>query len=123
MPREGERKKAVGRIGEEVAVRYLESRGFRVLARNWRGPTGELDIIAEDGETLVFVEVRTRSRPSAVAPSEWFPISKRRKLLAAAWDYPSEDDRPRRFDVIGVTLGPGLPKVAHYPAAFGEEGS
>jgi putative endonuclease len=118
----GKRKLSVGRQGEEVAARYLERRGLTILERNWRGPEGELDIVARDGDTLVFVEVRTHRRPGPTHPSEWFPATKRRKLLQVAASYPKErDEMPCRFDVVGVVLGPGEPAITHLRDAFGEE--
>ena len=55
-----------GRWGESVAIRYLRSKGLRIIHRNWRHGHGEIDIVAKDGETFVFVEVKTRSSPSLI---------------------------------------------------------
>jgi putative endonuclease len=116
------RKITLGRIGEEVAARYLEHHGFSIVARNWRCREGELDIIARDGGELVFVEVRSRRRRGFLEPSEWFPVAKRRKLLVVARAYLYQSgEEGGRFDVIGVVLAPRGPEITHYRGAFGEE--
>src|SRR5689334_23085538 len=78
---------AVGAYGERVAVRALEAAGMRVLDRNWRCRRGELDIVALDGRTIVFCEVKTRRTASFGAPAEAVGPAKVRRLraLAAAW--------------------------------------
>jgi putative endonuclease len=116
------RKQSTGRIGEEIAARFLEHQGLAIVTRNWRCREGELDIVAREGGELVFVEVRTRRRRDCLQPSEWFPLSKRRKLLAAAQTYMQEaGEVGARFDVIGVVLAPRGPEITHYREAFGEE--
>lgn len=115
-----------GRIGEEAACRHLERRGLRIVARNCRTRFGELDAIALDRETLVFVEVKT-TRPGAatgpVLPAH--AVGRRKQMqvrrLARAWL--AENLPPRhgsiRFDVVGVSLDGSHPvAVEHIPGAF-----
>jgi putative endonuclease len=117
---------ATGRIGEAVACRHLERLGLRILARNCRTRFGELDAIALDGETLVFVEVKT-ARPGAAAgpvlPAH--AVGRRKQMqvrrLARAWLAENLPPRYRsiRFDVVGVSLDGGRALgVEHIPGAF-----
>jgi putative endonuclease len=116
----------VGAAGEAWAVRELTRRGYRVLARNWHCRYGELDIIAEDGGELVFVEVKTRRGTALGLPEEAITLAKRRRLLAAAQHYLMEQEtaeRPYRFDVVAIELdGRGSAgEVRVYPNALAEE--
>jgi putative endonuclease len=113
----------VGAYGERRAVEYLiNDAGMRVLDRNWRCADGEIDIVARDGDDLVFVEVKTRRGEGFGAPAEAVIEEKVRRLrrLAAQWLATSEV-RPReiRFDVVSVRrprTGPA--QVEHVRAAF-----
>ncbi|GAB6036420.1 YraN family protein [Fundidesulfovibrio butyratiphilus] len=94
-----------GRQGEDLAVALLERSGYRVVARNWRCPRGEVDIIAAHGATLVFVEVKSRDGRSLGTGAEAVGRTKRARLVRAAAHYLSETDqwsRPCRFDVVSV---------------------
>jgi len=95
---------AVGRYGEELASRHLIGDGMRILDRNWRHPTGELDIIARLGATLVFCEVKTR-RSNRFPPMRAITVDKvaRIERLSRRWGTPAWATG-RRFDVIGVVL-------------------
>ncbi len=97
-------RRALGRAGEEAAVEELGRRGYRILARNHACRAGEVDIVAQDGDCLCFVEVRTRSR-SGIAPAATVDAAKQRRIVAAARDYlyrhPAE--APIRFDVVAVS--------------------
>lgn len=111
---------AVGRFGEDVAVRYLEEQGYRVVARNWRCRYGELDIVAEDGDCLVVCEVKTR-RSAAFGPARGAVDAAklaRLRRLAAAWLADQERAWPRvRIDVVAITTAPsGPPSVDHLRA-------
>jgi len=100
----------LGRRGEEAAARHLASRGLRILERGFRCRAGEIDIVARDGETLVFVEVKSRSSLACGRPAEAVDLRKRRRLLSAAsWYLLSHGgpDRPCRFDVVEVVEAPG----------------
>src|SRR5690606_3999779 len=80
-------KDAVGRYGERVAAAFLVERGWQVLDRNWRGPSGELDIVALDGDELVVVEVKTRTGDGFGHPAEAVTAAKLARLrrLAGQW--------------------------------------
>jgi putative endonuclease len=98
----------LGASGERLAAQLLESRGYRLVARNWRCPYGELDLIAEDGPELVFVEVKTRRGNRLGSPEEAITPTKRRRLLLAAQSYLTDqgaEQRPYRFDVVAIELG------------------
>ena len=91
---------------EELCARLLEGAGLRVLARNWRCRHGEIDLIAEDGGTLVFAEVRMRSGDGFGGAAESVTSAKRQRLLAAARLYPSRRaEVPARFDLF-LVVGP-----------------
>lgn len=108
---------AVGREGEHVAVTYLESVGMVVLARNWRCPQGEIDVIALDGDCLVVCEVKTRRSIRAGLPEEAVVPAKvaRLRRLAAAWLAEQERGfREVRLDVVAVVRPAGAPaQVEH----------
>lgn len=94
-----------GNLGEASAARYLESRGFRVLERNWRYRQWELDLVCRDGDTIVFVEVKTRRAGSMASPADAMTPKKRQKLVKAASHYLSQADlwdEPCRFDLAAV---------------------
>jgi putative endonuclease len=105
-------RRALGKQGEDAGVAYLERRGYTILARNWRTRSGELDIVARDGEWLVFVEVRTRrvgrgaAGPALGSPEESVTPRKQLKLIAMAEAYLFELPwiGPWRIDVIALEL-------------------
>jgi len=118
---------AVGAYGERVAARTLSEAGMQVLDRNWRCATGELDIIARDGDTIVFCEVKTRRGERFGAPVEAVGHAKVRRLraLATMWLAAHPDSRGPdgnggiRFDVVSVwprRAGPA--EVEHLRGAF-----
>ena len=115
--------KPLGRRGEDMAARYLRRRGYKIIARGqgWKG--GELDIVALDGETIVFVEVRTRQSDAPTRPEESVDLNKQRRLTRLAVGYLKRHrlfDRPARFDVIGVVWpgGQRRPVIRHVEDAF-----
>jgi len=100
-------RKRLGNAGEEIAARELVRRGYVVRERNWRCPEGELDIVAEQGQTLVLAEVRTRRGNRFGTPEESITPAKRAHLLAAAQAYVQEhslEDRDWRIDVVAVEM-------------------
>ena len=100
-------KKELGARGEELAVRYLKNRGYRILERNYRVKLGEIDIIAEQGGDLVFIEVKTRSDSLFGSPFDSVTVPKQKQLAKVALEYMSQcgcHNRPARFDVVGVQL-------------------
>jgi putative endonuclease len=98
---------ATGARAEQLAVELLEGRGFRIVARNWRRPAGELDLVADDGGTCVFVEVRSRTGLDFGHPLEAIGPRKQAQVIRAARLY-LDEERPAassyRFDVVGVTF-------------------
>ncbi len=112
---------AAGRRGEDLAHRYLESRGYVVVARNWRGAGGEIDIVAWDRERPVFVEVKSRASEEFGSPDRNIDTEKRRALERAAREYCRRagiDPEAARFDVISVLLGE-TPRITQQENAFG----
>ncbi len=101
----GARKK-LGQRGEELAVAHLEKQGYFVRERNWRCTAGEIDIVAEDGGCLVFVEVRTRRGREYGSPEESVTPAKQSKLVEVAQTYLQEHnwDGDWRIDVVAVEM-------------------
>lgn len=96
----------LGRKGEDLAVQRLIEEGRRILQRNYRNPFGEIDIIAQDGAVLCFIEVRTRTQDWHGDPLESISPSKQRKMIRAAQGYLAHagcTDIDARFDVVAVT--------------------
>lgn len=108
---------ALGARGEEIAAQYLAGRGFEILCRNFRRRQGEVDIVAQDGGTLVFVEVRSCSTSDFGTPAESIGPRKLERLAAAATLYLVEaklDNVPCRFDAVEVYFEKGrVKKVNH----------
>lgn len=113
---------ALGRWGEQVAVQWLEQQGFRLLARNWCRCEGEIDLIAMQGTTLVFIEVKTRRSEAFGTAEESVDERKRRQLARLAQHYldenPSLSFDECRFDVVVVDLTGNRLRLRHYPNAF-----
>ena len=116
------RRTELGRHGERIAAAYLARAGLRVLDRNWRCREGELDLVARDGDALVFCEVKTRKGTGFGHPAEAVTAAKRRRLrqLAAAWLVAHDEHAPDlRFDVVGVHVpAAGPARVVHLRNAF-----
>ena len=115
----------LGRQGEDAAAALLVGLGLRVLERNLRLGRLELDLICEDGDTLVFVEVKTRAEGSLAAPADGLTPQKRARLLRAAQTYLSRRGlwhRPCRFDLVSVLFRAGaVERIEHVPDAFSGE--
>jgi putative endonuclease len=119
-----ERSSRPGREGEDLACRHLERAGFVIVERNYRCRGGELDIVARDGATFVFVEVKDRGGSSHGSAVEAVTREKRRRILRAARLYAAThglSEAPLRFDVVSIDRGPSGPHIRHDEAAFGEE--
>lgn len=102
------RKQSLGRRGEEIAAAYLLRNGYAIIARNWRCPVGELDIVARDGECLILVEVRTRCGEGYGTPEESITPRKQAKLVEVAETYlqaTAQENVVWRIDVIAIQLG------------------
>ncbi len=103
----GTQRQHIGRLGEELAVQALKARGYVILDRNVRvAQVGEVDILAQDGDTLVIVEVRTRRNAPLFAPEDSVGPRKRERLaaLAEAIAYEREWQGPLRVDFVAVSL-------------------
>ena len=114
-------RRARGIAGEDLAVAYLEKLGYRIHERNYRFGRGEIDIVAQAGETLVFVEVKARASRVFGDPEEAVTPGKRRRLRKIAGGYLFErriEDRECRFDVIAVEYADGKPVLRHIEDAF-----
>lgn len=115
--------KRLGRAGEMAAVALLILKGYRVRHRNWRGPSGELDLIAERSGRLVFVEVKTRSSQLYGGAASAFNRSKQAVVARTAASYLSRYglwDRPCRFDLVAIerVAGPPWWRIRHVRDAF-----
>src|SRR3954470_24157644 len=102
-----DRRGATGRSAEDLAVALLEGRGYRIVARNWRRPEGELDVVADDGGTWGFVEGRSRTGEEFGHPLESVNPRKRAQIVRAARLYLEAEPTQAagfRFDVVGVTF-------------------
>lgn len=110
-----------GDLGEDAAARYLEEQGFRVLDRNWRYRQWELDLVCRDGDTLVFVEVKTRGAGAMGTPADGLDRKKQARLVKAASQYLSRKklwDEPCRFDLAAVIDTGTSMDVEHTENAF-----
>lgn len=116
-------RRAVGKQAEEVAVRYLQEQGYRIIAQNWYCTTGELDIIAEDLSQLVIVEVRSKREGSrygtaleAITPSK---VKQVRKTASYYLYKTGNSEATVRFDVIAITTNEdGASHINHIEGAF-----
>ncbi|MGH2593727.1 MAG: YraN family protein [Anaerolineae bacterium] len=103
------RRRTLGKLGESLAARELERRGYRIVERNWRCPIGEIDLVAEKDGALIFVEVRTRRGSERGTPQESITPAKQAKLIELAQTYCQQttgDDRDWRIDVVAVEMSP-----------------
>lgn len=111
----------LGRKGEDMAVEFLQSAGYSILQRNWRNGRAELDIIAMDKKTMVFIEVKSRSDDFYERPEDAVTPQKQRLITRAAMAYMRESghDWAIRFDIISVILRGGKPpQIDHIKDAF-----
>ncbi len=111
-----------GRRGEDLAHRFLQKQGYTVAARNYRtrSGSGEIDLVAWDGDTLVFVEVKTRHSEEFGAPERAVDQHKRKALVRAAGEYARKAGvrwEQVRFDIVSVVLS-ARPEITHLKDAF-----
>ncbi len=115
--------KMIGDTGEQIAMQYLQQKGYRLLDRNYRAGHYELDLVMQQGETIVFVEVKARTNTSHGLPAEFVTAQKRRRTVLAAQTYLQRHgllEARARIDVMEVYLPAG--EVRHIENAFGEAG-
>lgn len=112
--------KPIGAEGEELAVAYLRNEGYSILHRNYKTPYGEADIVAKDNDTVVFIEVKTRTNKSFGQPFEAVDFRKQKRLKQIALFYLKncKSQIKLRFDVISITTEDGWRKINHIREAF-----
>ena len=116
-----DKRQELGKSGEDLACAELERRGYAILERRYRSRFGEIDIIAADRETRVFVEVKARRGEEFGGAAAAIPPWKQRRVTRMAVDYLSKHnlhDCPCRFDVVTVDFHSGPPEITVYPNAF-----
>jgi len=119
--------RALGAAGEALAARLLEQQGLRIVARNVHLRHAELDLVAQDGHALVFVEVRLRSSARFGSAAESVDARKQRRIARAAAELLARGGLPRhsrvRFDVVAIDATVDPPRVTHFRDAFTADGS
>lgn len=119
--RSGVDKQELGRRGEAVAEQFLRAQHCVIVEKNYRCAYGEIDLVMEDHGALVFVEVRSHASPLFGDPLESVTLRKQRQIAKVAAQYVllhQIENRPLRFDVIGIRWQNGTPYVTHIPGAF-----
>lgn len=119
--------KSLGARGEDAAARYLKRLGYRIVERHYDSPLGEIDIIAVDNRTVVFVEVKTRTSDDAGRPEDAIDATKERRMTQAAVAYLKAHrllQNAARFDVVAVTWPKDarVPTIEHFKDAFSATG-
>ena len=113
---------SVGERGESIAEAYLRGRGFTILEKNYRGKTGEIDIVAREGDTIVFVEVKARRNLAYGPPQLAVTRFKQRQISRTALTWLAHHRKPNaiaRFDVIAILVPEHeLPQIEHIRNAF-----
>lgn len=112
----------LGKRGEETAARFLKRQGLKVIKQNYRCRLGEIDIIAKDGNELVFIEVKTRSSVTFGSPAHAVDRRKQGQIIKAAQTYLMETrlhNSPARFDVVAIQFQNDMnPRIEHIRNAF-----
>ena len=110
----------LGPRGEELAAQYLRQKGYTIRDRNWRSGKTEIDIIAETGGFIVFVEVKTRSADYQVHPAEAVNVPKQRTIINAASNYINRNglEKEARFDIITVVISKTDRVIDHIENAY-----
>lgn len=110
-----------GKTGESEAAKYLRKNGYQILERNYRKTYGEIDIIAQKGENVAFVEVKTRKNNAYGTPAEFVTVQKQKKIIKAAYTYIQEHelDAEFTFDIVEVYFdGKKINEINHIINAF-----
>lgn len=112
--------KDTGRLGEQHAAKFLSAQGYEILEINYRHEKAEIDLIARQNDTLVFIEVKTRKNAHFGHPEEFVDEKKAEMVLSAAEHYIYENDWTGniRFDVISITLSADPPEIMHFKDSF-----
>ena len=101
-------KQNIGKLGEDIAVKYLEKHGYKILDRNYRKPWGEIDIVAQQSDELVFIEVKTQNKEFEWRPEENITRHKKHQLSRIVTTYLKSNKVPEdqnwRVDVLAITL-------------------
>ncbi len=110
----------LGREGEEIAIKFLKKNGYKIIEQNYKVPLGEIDIIAKDGDTLVFIEVKARESLEFGRPFEAVNYTKMKKITKAALSYIKKfkETPPCRFDVLSVYFKDKRPEIELIRDAF-----
>jgi putative endonuclease len=117
----GNYRKRIGKKGEDKAVNYLKQKGYRILEQNFRAERGEIDIIALDQDTLVFIEVKTKRHDHFGEPETWVDKRKQAQIGKIAQAYLQQQDIVNmdcRFDVIGIVFKNQSNEIRHFQDAF-----
>lgn len=118
-------RRCLGRRGEELAATYLEKKGYLILQRNYRNGAGEMDIVAQEGDCLVFVEVRARSTREYGTPEESITPSKAQRLIEVAQGYlqeQGESAKEWRIDLVAIQLRGDFYRLNHVVNAVTGDG-
>ncbi len=112
----------IGKLGEDLARKFLEVNGYKILATNWRIYKEEIDIICEKEGILIFVEVKTRRNTKFGHPAEYVHQKKQKRLIKAAISYITKnklwDKKSCRFDIVSVSLQPSNWVIEHFKNVF-----
>ncbi len=111
----------LGSLGEEAAIKFLKSKGYKILSRNYKSNLGEIDIIAKHADTISFIEVKSRSSDRFGLPQEALSNFKQRQIAKAALSFLKQNkllDKKARFDVVSITYQGDSPKIDLIRDAF-----
>jgi putative endonuclease len=111
----------LGSYGEELALKKIKKLGYKKIIRNYRCPLGEVDLVARDGDCLVFIEIKTRKGKSVAYAKEAVDARKRRQLSKVALSYMKSNqcnDVKARFDVVAITIDQGQTNIEVIQDAF-----
>lgn len=111
----------LGKQSEDLAASYLQKQGYKIITRNYRCRQGEIDLIASEGDVLVFVEVRSKQNQRYGTPAETVDKNKQRKIRKAAENYlfvQRKSDVYCRFDVVAILWAENKPQIELYRDAF-----
>ena len=114
-------RQVLGKLGEDLAVAELERRGYAILARRYRTRHGEIDIVAREGETIVFVEVKAKETAEFGTAAEAVTVRKQRRVVSMAVDYLARNrltGHPCRFDVVAIDGSGADTVLTYYRGAF-----